>query len=426
MRTQSTFSVLFWVYSQRAKNNLAVVYARISINGKKLNISLKRKVDVNLWDPKKQRVKGTCSKSKDLNQFLDLEYSKLFQCYQDLRIEGVVLTPENIKSIYFGDLNPLLSLEDLFKYHNENFFSKLKHNTSRLYITSQNYLRKFIKKEYKKPDYYLKELDYSFIIKFENYLRSVKPRHYQNRLQHNAVMKHIQRLRKMITLAFHMEWIERDPFVKFKPHLEQKERGFLTTEELRQIEELKIEIPRLQKVRDLFIFSCYTGISYGDLMALTPQNIIIGIDKKFWIITRREKNGNQVKLPLLSKAVIIFEKYKKNNSCKVNNSLLPIISNQKVNSYLKEIAGLCKIEKNVTFHLARHTFATTVALTNGVPIETVSKILGHKKLSTTQIYAKVIERKVSEDMDILQQKIDNNFGLIPDDTRSLQNAHHKG
>ena len=405
MRTQSTFSVLFWVYAQRATNNLAVIYARITLNGRKLNISLKRKLDVNLWEPNKQRVKGTCSKSKELNQFLDLEYSKLFQCYQDLRIEGKLLSPENIKSKYFGDLNPLLSLEDLFKYHNENFFSKLKHNTSRLYITSQNYLRKFIKKEYKRPDVYLKELDYSFIIKFENYLRSVKPRHYQNRLQHNAVMKHIQRLRKMITLAFHMEWIDRDPFVKFKPHLEQKERGFLTTEELRQIEDLKIEIPRLQKVRDLFIFSSYTGISYGDLMALTPRNVIIGIDKKFWIITRREKNGNQVRVPLLSKAVVIIEKYKKNDSCKFNNGLLPKISNQKVNSYLKEISGLCKIEKNVTFHLARHTFATTVALTNGVPIETVSKILGHKKLSTTQIYAKVIERKVSEDMEMLQQKL---------------------
>lgn len=411
MRTQSTFSVLYWVYAQRATNNLAVIYARITLNGRKLNISLKRKVDVNLWDPKKQRVKGTCSKSKDINQFLDLEYSKLFQCYQELKIEGRILSPENIKSKYFGDLNPLVSLEDLFQYHNENFFSKLKNNTSRLYLTSQNYLRKFIKKEYKRPDFYLKELDYSFIIKFENFLRSVKPRHYQNRLQHNAVMKHIQRLRKMITLAFHMEWIDRDPFVKFKPHLVQKERGFLSTEELHQIEDLKIKIPRLQKVRDLFIFSCYTGISYGDLMGLTPQNIIIGIDKKFWIITRREKNGNQVKVPLLSKAVIIFEKYKKDDSCKVNNSLLPKISNQKVNSYLKEIAGLCKIEKNVTFHLARHTFATTVALTNGVPIETVSKILGHKKLSTTQIYAKVVERKVSEDMDFLQKKLNRNSAL---------------
>lgn len=411
MRTQSTFSVLFWIYSQRAKNNLAVIYARITINGRKLNISLKRKAEVNLWNPKKQRVRGTCAKSKGLNQFLDQEYSKLFQCYQDLRIEGKVLSPENIKSKYFGDLDQLVSLEDLFKYHNENFFSKLKHNTSRLYITSQNYLRKFIKKEFKRTDFYLKELDYSFIIKFENYLRSVKPRHYQKRLQHNAVMKHLQRLRKMVTLAFHLEWIDRDPFVKFKPHLEQKERGFLTVEELQKIEELKPEILRLQKVRDLFIFSCYTGISYGDLMLLTPQNLTIGIDKKFWIITKREKNGNQVKLPLLSNAISIIEKYKNDEECQVHKSLLPVISNQKLNSYLKEIAAMCHIGKNLTFHLARHTFATTVALTNGVPIETVSKILGHRKLSTTQIYAKVIERKVSEDMDFLQKKLNESSAL---------------
>jgi integrase/recombinase XerD len=409
MRTQSTFSVLFWIYSKRAINNLAVIYARITINGRRLNISLKRKAEVSLWDPKKKRVRGTCAKSKDLNQFLDQEYSKLFQCYQELRIEGEVLSPENIKSKYFGDLDQLVSLEDLFKYHNENFFSKLKHNTSRLYITSQNYIRKFIKKEFKRTDFYLKELDYSFIIKFENYLRSVKPRHYQKRLQHNAVMKHLQRLRKMVTLAFHLEWIDRDPFVKFKPHLEQKERGFLTVEELQKIEDLKPEIPRLQKVRDLFIFSCYTGISYADLMLLTPQNISIGIDKKFWIVTKREKNGNQVKLPLLSKAISIIEKYKNDGECEVSKSLLPVISNQKLNSYLKEIAAVCHINKNLTFHLARHTFATTVTLTNGVPIETVSKILGHRKLSTTQIYAKVIERKVSEDMNILQKKLDENF-----------------
>jgi integrase len=352
MRTQSTFSVLFWIYSQRAKNNLAVIYSRITINGRKLNISLKRKVDVNLWDPKKQRVSGKSSNSKEVNQFLDQEHSKLFQCYQELRVEGKVISPESIKSRYFGDREHLISLEDLFQYHNENMFSKLKHNTSRLYITSQNYIRKFIKKEYGRKDFYLKELDYSFVIKFENYLRAVRPRHYQKNLQHNAVMKHIQRLRKMVTLAFHLEWIDRDPFIKFKSHLIHKERGFLTTDELEKIENVQLEIPRLKKVRDLFIFSCYTGVSYADLMVLTPQNLVIGIDKKIWLITRREKNGNQVKLPLLSKAITLVEDYKNDEGCFVNNSLLPKISNQKVNSYLKEIAKICKIKKNLTFHLA--------------------------------------------------------------------------
>lgn len=280
-----------------------------------------------------------------------------------------------------------------------------------MYNTSQNYIRQFLKKEYKRNDFYLRELDYSFILRFENFLRAVRPRYYQKSLQNNAVMKHIQRLRKMVTLAFHLEWIDGDPFVKFKPHLIQKERGFLSAEELESIENLEIEGQRLKRVRDLFIFSCYTGISYGDLMLLTPQNLMIGIDRKFWIITKREKNGNQVKLPLLTKAISLIENYKNEESCIINNRLLPRISNQKVNSYLKEIAGMCKIQKKITFHLARHTFATTVASTNGVPIETVSKILGHRKLSTTQIYAKVIERKVSDDMEILQQKL-NNLGTI--------------
>ncbi|MDT0676457.1 site-specific integrase [Autumnicola musiva] len=421
MRTQSTFSVLFWIYSKRAKENQTAIYARISINGRKLNISLKRKVDIDLWDPKKQKLMGKSPYAKELNQFLEQERSTLFQCYQDLRMEGAVISAETIKSRYFGDREHLFSLEDIFEYHNNNMFSKLKQNTTRLYITSQNYIRGFVKKVYGRKDLYLKELDYSFVVKFENYLRAVKPRHYRKNLQHNAVMKHIQRLRKMVTLAYHLDWIEKDPFIKFKPHLERRERGFLTPEELERIESVKLEIPRLKKVRDLFIFSCYTGISFGDLILLTPQNLVIGIDKKFWIITRREKNGNQVKVPLLAKAMNFLEEYKHNEECRIKNGLLPTITNQKANSYLKEIAAKCGIKKNLTFHLARHTFATTVALSNGVPIETVSKILGHKKLSTTQIYAKVIERKVGEDMELLQQKL--NKPKEGDDMNSSRNKN---
>lgn len=261
MRTQSTFSVLFWIYSKRAKENQTTIYARISVNGRKVSISLKRKVDVELWDPKKQKLMGKSPYAKELNQFLVQERSKLFQCYQDLRMEGTVISAENIKSRFFGDMENLFSLEDIFEYHNNNMFSKLKRNTTRLYITSQNYIRGFVKKVYRRKDLYLKELDYSFIVKFENYLRALKPRHYRKNLQHNAVMKHIQRLRKMITLAYHLDWIEKDPLVKFKPYLEHRERGFLTPEELEGIESVKLEIPRLKKVRDLFIFSCYTGIS---------------------------------------------------------------------------------------------------------------------------------------------------------------------
>lgn len=405
MRTQSTFSVLFWIYTKRAKNNFAVVYARITVNGKKLNISLKRKVDLTLWNPKKQRVEGKSTESREVNEFLNQEHSRLFQIYQELKIQGKVLSPELVKEKYFGVDEKLFSVDDIITYHNDNMFSKLRGNTSRLYLTSQKYIRQFIKQEYGRNDFYLKELDYSFILRFEKFLRSVKPRHYQKKLQHNAVMKHIQRLRKMVTLAFHLEWIDKDPFVKFKANLIQKEREFLSREELQSLEELENLNERLRVVRDMFIFSCYTGVSYADLVLLTPKNLVMGINHKMWIVTQRKKNGNPVKIPLLSKALNLIDQYKKHPKCLINHSLFPTISNQKINSYLKEVAAAGGIQKNVTFHLARHTFATIVTLTNGVPIETVSKMLGHSKLSTTQIYAKVVERKVSDDMESLQQKL---------------------
>ncbi len=405
MRTSSTFSVLFWIYIQRAKGGEAPIYVRISLNNKKLNISLKRKIAIELWDSKKQRSTGVDAFDLELNEFLDQEYSRLFQYYQELRIEGKVRSLENIKKKYFGESEKLYSLEDIFEYHNTTCFSKLRPNTRRLYNTSQNYIRKFIKQEFGRKDYYLQELDYNFVLKFENFLRSVKPKHYQKNLQHNAVMKHIQRLKKMISLAYRMEWIDKNPFIKFQSTLEPREREFLSAEDLFKIENKKLKLERLERVRDLFVFSCYTGISYGDLVLLKPENLTIGINGKLWIVTRRMKNGNSVKVPLLKKAVTIIEKYKKDLSREVTGTLLPKISNQKVNQYLKEIATICEVKKHITFHLARHTFATTVALSNGMPIETVSKILGHKKLSTTQIYAKVVERKLSDDMDLLEGKI---------------------
>jgi site-specific recombinase XerD len=217
-------------------------------------------------------------------------------------------------------------------------------------------------------------------------------------------MKHIQRLRKIITLAFNMEWIDRDPFVKFKPKLEKKEREFLTEMELQRIERLSCSIDRLMTVKDLFVFGCYTGMSYVDIMKLKRDNIISGIDGNNWIMTERLKTKTPVKIPLLPVVESLIEKYEDHPRTRISGGLMPYLSNQKLNSYLKEIADMCDINKNLTFHMARHTFATTVTLSNGVPIETVSKLLGHTKIVTTQIYARVIERKISEDMERLKAR----------------------
>ncbi|WP_242205852.1 site-specific integrase [Aestuariivivens insulae] len=215
-------------------------------------------------------------------------------------------------------------------------------------------------------------------------------------------MKHIKRLRRMVTLAYQMEWIHRDPFVNFKIKIEKKEREFLTGDELQSIENLSSKIERLMVVKDLFVFSCYTGISYSDIVRLTTVNIVKGIDGHPWISGKRTKTGTPFKIPLLPKASILIDKYKNDIRTSISDNLLPKLSNQKLNSYLKEIADHCGIKKNLTFHMARHTFATTVTLTNGVPIETVSKLLGHTKLATTQIYARVVEKKVSQDMEKLK------------------------
>jgi len=226
-------------------------------------------------------------------------------------------------------------------------------------------------------------------------------------MSHNTVMKHIQRLRKIITLAYHLEWIDKDPFVRWKPTFEVKQREFLNSHELDLLERYKFPIERLDRVRDLFIFSCYTGISYADIIALTKNNLMLGEDKNLWIITKRQKTGSPVKVPLLEKAEEILNKYGDHPVTEVTQSLLPVISNEKVNLYLKEIADAAQIKKNLTFHMARHTFATTITLSNGVPIETVSKLLGHNKIATTQIYARVIDSKISTDMEQLKNKLKN-------------------
>lgn len=342
--------------------------------------------------------------------------SEIIQCYRDLKSEGKLVTAELIKARYLGEDKKHFSLSDIFDYHNQNMTHKLQENTIGHYKTTQKYVLTYLEAKYKVSNIQLQNLDYSFVLGFESFLRSYSSRPSQGEIGNNAAMKHIQRLRKMITLAYNMEWIARDPFVKFKPKLEKKEREFLTKEELQEIENLTCPIERLMMVKDLFVFSCYTGMSYVDIMKLTPDNISSGIDGNQWIMTERKKTGIPVKIPILPIVESLIKKYENHKRTKYRYGLMPHISNQKLNSYLKEVADKCKISKNLTFHMARHTFATTITLSNGMPIETVSKLLGHTKIVTTQIYARVVEQKISEDMQILSKQIskgkDNSTGTV--------------
>ncbi|OBX24471.1 site-specific recombinase XerD [Gelidibacter algens] len=406
MRTSSNFSILFWVYKSRTTDNKAKIYTRITLKGKKLNFSLNRNVDIDSWNPKYQRCHGKGKSAIHINQFLDATKSGLLDCYRDLQNENRFITPQLIKARFLGDDIRNHTIKDVFNYHNDKMVHKLCAKTLCHYKTSQKYILEFIFEEYNLPDIQLQNLNYAFVLGFENFLRSYEPKHYQGSIGNNAVMKHIQRLKKMIRLAHDIDWIDSNPFLKFKLKLEKTEREFLSAHELKIIETLDLSIARLEVVRDLFIFSCYTGISYADIMNLTSEQIVIGIDGYKWIMARRNKTGVPFKIPILKKTAFIIEKYSNHPRTNFTGKLMPELSNQRLNSYLKEIADLCGIKKNITFHMARHTFATTVTLTNGVPIETVSKLLGHTKIATTQIYARVIERKISDDMFLLRKKIE--------------------
>src|SRR5690554_792521 len=404
MKTSTTFSILFWLKLSKANNGKAPLYARITVNGKRAEISLKRKIIIECWSSTKNKVKGTNQDARIINEFLDQVSAELHKSKNELKSEGKIISAQTIKARFLKEDEQNYSLNDITKYHNEDMVGKLKWGTQKNYYTTQGYITDFLLTKFKVTDMYLKQLDYNFILKFETYLRNHIPTDHQKPMGNNTVMKHIERFRKIITLAYKLEWSDRDPFINFQSKFEKVERGFLTELELLNIEEKDYSIERLQLVKDLFIFACYTGLSYIDVVNLTTNDINYGIDGELWLIMKREKTNNALRIPILPKALDLINKYKETPKSIANGTIFPKMSNQKLNSYLKEIADLCKIRKNLTFHLARHTFATTITLSNGVPIETVSKLLGHSKIATTQIYAKVIERKVSEDMQVLRNK----------------------
>ncbi|WP_300441626.1 site-specific integrase [Christiangramia sp.] len=405
MRSTKSFSILFWAYTSRAKNEQVKIYARITVNGKRANISLKQKADIKTWDSVRQRSRGNSESSRTLNQYLDQVHARLVQCYQDFKFKDQLITAELLKANYLGDGKNSKSLQDLIAYHNNKITGVLAKGSIRNFGITEKYINRFLKKSQKTTDVFLSQLNYEFICDFETFLHAYWPEGHPRAMSQNTVMKHIQRLRKIIRLGYNLEWLDKDPFRRWKPSFERREREFLTQEELQKLETYIFLIDRLDRVRDLFIFSCYTGISYADLIKLTKMNLHFGIDGKKWIITKRQKTKTPVKIPLLEKAHEILIKYDAHPVTQITNTLLPVISNEKLNLYLKEVADACGIGKNLTFHMSRHTFATTVTLSNGVPIETVSKLLGHTKITTTQIYARVLDQKISQDMTSLQKKL---------------------
>lgn len=407
MNQQQTFGVQFFIRHKSTRSDLAGIYIRLTVNTERLEISTKLKCPVYLWDSSKEKVRSDREfSSSQINKYITANRAKIMAIYQDLHLKDEMITADIIKNRFLGIKEEGRTLKKLLEYHKTSHEDNLSDLTKFTYRATRHYLLRFLKEVKKTEDIYLKQINYRFITDFEAFLRKPHPTKYgTRRLGHNTIMKHLCRLRSLVNFAIKLDWMTDYPFKSYRMSYKQTKVRYLTQKELERIESRNFSVKRLQLTRDLFLFSCYTGLSYVDITKLTPDNITIGIDGKNWIFATRKKTENALRIPILPMAEVLIEKYKDSPEAQEAGTLFPKMTNQRLNGYLKEIADINRIKKKITFHMARHTFATTVTLSNGVPIETVSKILGHHRIATTQVYAQVVENKVSQDMNQLQLKL---------------------
>ena len=401
-----TFGLLFYLKKSKASaSGTLPIYLRITIDGKRTEISTKRTIEIKKWSVEANKAIGRTEEIRELNAYLDSLVSKVYQCQRDLIQDNKEVTTETLKNKFLGIEENQVTLINLFKDHNKQV-EKLIGNgysagTLERYKTVCKHLQEFMKHTYNVSDFRLNKINHKFITDFEFYLKS------ERECAHNSTIKYIKNFKKIVRIAIANDWIVKDPFLNYKVQLKEVKREFLSEEEMQTMLEKDLHTHRLELVRDIFIFCCYTGLAYSDVKKLSKDSLVIGIDGEKWIKTNRTKTGTRSSIPLLPPAIKILKKYENSPLSVSKGVLLPVLSNQKSNAYLKEIADLCGIKKNLTTHLARHTFATTVTLSNGVGIESVSKMLGHTSIKTTQHYAKILDSKVSDDMAILKQKFIN-------------------
>lgn len=275
--------------------------------------------------------------------------------------------------------------------------------TLQKYKVTRRHIAEFMAKTQGKKDIPIKQINHMFISDFHNYLMV------DRQCSQNTASKFLQFFKRAIVIAKNNDWIRVDPFANYKIVIKNVDRGYLNEDDLKAIMAKEFSINRLAQVRDIFVFSCFTGLAYIDVKGLSAKNIVKGFDGNTWIVVRRQKTDVESKILLLDTPRTILEKYASDDP---SAPLLPVLSNQKMNAYLKEIGDLCGLEKSLTFHLARHTFATTVTLSKGVSIETVSKMLGHTNIKTTQIYARITDQKISHDMQALSSKLGDLQGAL--------------
>ena len=400
---KDTFSVLFFLkVSKKKSDGTLPIYVRITANGSRSEASIKRYILRDRWNSSKGRAKGTNQESKMLNNHLDLINSKILSAQHELIMDGKYISGKAIKNKFLGIDEYSKKLMEVYQYHNQRIEELIgveyQYSTYSKFKTSLMHLSNFIQSKYNVDDIALIDLDYQFITSYEHYLKATKG------IGINTSNKYLLHLKKVITLAIDNEWLVRNPFSRFKMKNKPSERVFLIEEELTRIIETPILNRRLSEVRDVFVFCCLTGLSYSDVKSLSSNDVNKGIDGKMWIRKQRKKTGSLSRISLVPYAVELIERYKDHPEANTKGILLPVISNQKMNVYLKDLGSFCIIDKRLTVHMARHTFGTYTATLN-VPIETICEMMGHKSIKTTQIYAKIIDKKIANDMDDFSNKL---------------------
>lgn len=378
------------------------IYLRLTVDSKRIEMYTQRECEPSKWNKNSLRVMGTTKEIQQVNSYLDILKVKIYEAQRELLNAGEDVTVTSIRNKLIGKEERKKSLLEVYRYHIEQIKElvgkEYAAGTLKRFKAALSSLEAFIKWKYKVEDISLYELSFQFITEYEFFLKS------ERNIQHNTAMGIIKKLKQIVRTCVANEWIDKDPFMNYRVRLRETHRSFLLENELEIITEKALLGDRLNIVRDIFLFSCFTGLSYSDVEKLTSADVATGIDGEKWIFTSRTKTETASRIPLLPTALAIIIKYEQHPKVANTGRLLPMLSNQRMNSYLKELAEICGIKKELTFHCARHTFATTVTLTNGVPIESVSKMLGHKTIRTTQLYAKILDKKVSEDMSVLRQR----------------------
>lgn len=408
---KASFSLIFYISRTKAKKNGEVpVLMKININGNRVVMNLQRSINPNDWDSARARALGRTNEARIFNEYLETIRVKAHKKFTELLAYTDEVTPQMLRDAILGVKSAKSKqIIDIWQDYVADLFKLIGKEVTRAtyqkHSRTMRYFEEFLKKKYQASDVSIKSVNYQMIQQFSIFLKTDKE------CNHNTTIKFLQNLKTVTRLSIRSGWLLKDPFNGISLTLKEVDRPYLSHEEIERLIAFNSPFDRLNRVRDFFVFSCFTGLAYIDVSKLKRSEIEGNEESGFWIRTRRQKTGGRANIPLLDIPMSIINNYSRLELLRANDPILPILSNQKMNAYLKELADLCGIEKQLSFHVARHTFATTVTMMNGVPIETVSKMLGHKNLQSTQHYARIVDKKVGDDMKLLAAKL-NGMGAI--------------